>query len=133
MALTQKQQDFARKVVELKGRQSDAYREVYNCAKMKPETVRNRAYELVNNGDVAAMIAKLQERAAKQHDVTVASLLAELEEARQVALGAETPQSSAAVAASMGKAKLCGLDKQVIELTADVTMRRTLDDFYGDA
>jgi len=30
-------------------------------------------------------------------------------------LTAETPQSSAAVAATMGKAKLTGLDKQIIE------------------
>ncbi|RIQ42397.1 terminase small subunit, partial [Bordetella avium] len=34
---------------------------------------------------------------------------------RQAALSAETAQSSAAVAATMGKAKLLGLDKQVIE------------------
>lgn len=51
----------------------------------------------------------------RRHDLTVGDLLAELEEARQAALGAENPQSSAAVAATMGKAKILGLDKQIID------------------
>lgn len=52
--------------------------------------------------------------------VTVESLLEELEEARTAALGAATPQCGPAVAATMGKAKLCGLDKQIIEHVGDV-------------
>ena len=40
-----------------------------------------------------------------------------MEEARQAALTAERPQSAAAVAATMGKAKLLGLDKQIVEVT----------------
>jgi hypothetical protein len=48
--------------------------------------------------------------------VTVESILAELEEARQVAAAGDNP--SAMVSASMGKAKLSGLDKQVIEIKA---------------
>jgi hypothetical protein len=43
--------------------------------------------------------------------VTVDTLVAELEEARQIALGVPAP--SAAVAATMGKAKLLGLDRIV--------------------
>jgi hypothetical protein len=39
-----------------------------------------------------------------------------LEEARRIALGAETPQTSAAVSATMGKAKLVGLDKQILDM-----------------
>lgn len=44
--------------------------------------------------------------AAKRHDVTEDSLLAELEEARQSALG--NAQSGAAVQATMGKARITG-------------------------
>ena len=89
---------------------------------MKPETVRKRAvrkraYELMREGYVAGQIAELQAEAAKAHRCTVDSLLRELEEARTVALSCETPQSSAAVSATMGKAKLCGLDKQLVELS----------------
>jgi hypothetical protein len=45
--------------------------------------------------------------AAKRHEITQDSLLEELEQARQSAL--TNNQASAAVAASMGKAKLCGM------------------------
>ena len=53
----------------------------------------------------------------ERHEITVDTLLAELEEARKAALCAETPQTSAAVSATMGKAKLLGLDKKIVELT----------------
>ena len=47
--------------------------------------------------------------------ITVESLIEELHEIKLVALGAETPQCGAAVAAVLGKAKLAGLDKAVEE------------------
>lgn len=43
--------------------------------------------------------------------MTVASLIAELEEARQV--GKDRGQASAMAAATMGKAKLAGLDREL--------------------
>ena len=119
MALTIKQEKFAQLVVEL-GDKSKAYRGAYNAERMKPETVHKRSGELIANGAVAGRIAQLRAEAAKAHRCTVDSLLRELEEARTVALSCETPQSSAAVAATMGKAKLCGLDKQLVELSGTV-------------
>lgn len=72
---------------------------------------------------ITLRIKELRGEIKQRHNVTVDSLLAELEEARQKALSAETPQSSAAVAATMGKAKLVGLDKQIIDHTSsDGTM-----------
>lgn len=50
--------------------------------------------------------------------VTVESLIAELEEARQVGLKTET--AGPMVSATMGKAKLMGLDKQIIEHRGDI-------------
>ena len=44
---------------------------------------------------------------AKRHEISEDSLLEELEQARLAAL--ENQQASAAVAATMGKAKLCGM------------------------
>ena len=130
MGLTQKQEKFCRLVVELNNH-SDAYRGAYDASRMKNETINVKACELLKNGNVAERVAELREEHRQRHRVTVDDLLAELEEARQIALGAETPQSSAAVGASMGKAKLLGLDKQLIELSGTVTTRTTLDDFYG--
>lgn len=131
MALTIKQEKFAQLVVEL-GDKSKAYRGAYNAERMKPETVHKRSGELIANGAVAGRIDELRAEAAKAHRCTVESLLRELEETRVSALNRETPQCGAAVAATMGKAKLCGLDKQLVELSGTITTRSTLADFYDD-
>jgi phage terminase small subunit len=114
MPLTPKQEAFALAYVET-GNASEAYRRVYSAGRMKPETVNRTAKDLLDNRKIAARVAELQAVHLERHKLTVDDLLAELEEARQAALAAETTQSSAAVAATMGKAKLLGLDKQVIE------------------
>lgn len=60
---------------------------------------------------------------SKRCGITLQSLMDELEEARQAALGAETVQSSAAVAATQAKAKLTGMDKLVIDnISSDGSM-----------
>ncbi|MDG6264490.1 terminase small subunit, partial [Glaesserella parasuis] len=59
------------------------------------------------------------------HKLTVDDLLDELEVAREKAL--EREQLSVAVSATMGKAKLLGLDKQVINHTSsDGSLRPTV-------
>ena len=62
---------------------------------------------LTKNDEIRRRIEELKERGAVRAEVTVASLLGELEEARQVAL--KLGQASAAVQCSMGKAKILGL------------------------
>lgn len=131
MKLTEKQEKFCLAFVETSNK-SEAYRMAYDCSKMKPESVWRKAVEVFDNVNVAARIKQLQDEAAARNRVTVDDLLRELEEARIIAMAAETPQSSAAVAATMGKAKLLGMDKQLVELSGTVTTRRTLDDFYDD-
>lgn len=114
MALTDKQEKFCQLVVEL-GNNSDAYRGAYSAEKMKAETINNKAYQLLQQGDIGARVNELRENAKESHGITVDSLLKELEEARTCALTAETVQSSAAVSATMSKAKLLGMDKQIID------------------
>lgn len=116
MTLTIKQEAFCQAYIET-GNASEAYRTAYAADKMKPETVNRNAKSLLDNNKIATRVAELHGEIKQRHNVTVDSLIAELEEARQAALTAETPQSSAAVAATMGKAKLTGLDKQVIEVS----------------
>ena len=106
-ALTIKQEAFAQKYIET-GNASEAYRHAYGT-KGKPETVARSAHDLVQHPKVSARLAQLREAVAKAHGVTIASLIGELEEARQVGKGKE--QAAAMVAATMGKAKLAGLDK----------------------
>ncbi|MEM8160246.1 terminase small subunit, partial [Morganella morganii] len=82
-------------------------------------------------GEITVRVAELQQEHRTRHNITVSDLLRELEEARKAALTAETPQSSAAVAATMGKARITGLDKVVIDLTADVKVEnRSIKDIF---
>lgn len=107
MALTIKQETFCQKYVET-GNASEAYRLAYDADGMKPATVNKRAGELFANGAITGRITELRGVVQAVHGVTVASLITELEEARQVAKGRE--QGAAMVSATMGKAKLAGLD-----------------------
>ena len=103
---------------------SDAYRQAFDTRAMKPETVRKRASELMANGDVTGMVERLKSEACARHAVSVDDLLAELESARVEALAASpAPQCSAAIAATMGKAKLLGLDKQLVEVGGALTVQ----------
>jgi phage terminase small subunit len=122
MALTQAQENFAMAYVET-GNASEAYRRAYpKSLNWKPESVNVEGCKSLANPKIAQRVAELQQVSAKRNMVTVDSLIAELEEARQIALAAETPQTSAAVGATMGKAKLCGLDKQVVELQGSIAV-----------
>lgn len=114
--LTQKQENFCLEYVA-SGLAADAYRSAYAADNMQPATVRRRAAELLDLKHVQARIAELRASHADRHKITVDQLLDELEEARRAALTAETPQSAAAVSATMSKAKLLGLDKQILEHT----------------
>lgn len=134
MKLTNQQEKFAQDVASGKS-QAEAYRIAYpKSQKWKDESVWAKASHLMGNAKVQARVSELRAEHAKANKVTVETLLAELEEARQAALQAETVQASAATAATMGKAKLLGLDKQVIDLTSsDGSMSpRGLNDFYAD-
>lgn len=122
MPLTQAQENFAAAYVET-GNASEAYRRAYpRSVNWTVDSVCNKASEALRHVGISARVAELKQTAAKRHAVTVDSLIAELEEARAIALQADTPQTSAAVSATMGKAKLCGLDKQVVEHTGGLAI-----------
>lgn len=88
-----------------KGRsQEDAYVE----AGYRPH--RGNASTLRTNQSILDRVAELQGKAAQKVSITVESLATELEEARQIAITEK--QSSAAVSATMGKAKLFGLGSE---------------------
>ena len=124
------EEKFAQSFVET-GNASEAYRTAYKADKMSDNAIYVEACRVKDRPRVSLRIKELQDEIKKRHSVTVDSLLAELEEARQAALGAETPQSSAAVAATMGKAKLTGLDKVVVELTGGIQVeKRSIKDIF---
>lgn len=119
MSLTPKQEAFARAYVET-GNASEAYRRAYDAENMKREGIAVEACKLLDNPKVARMVEMLKEDALQRHRVTVDDLLRELEEARIAAYQQEKPQASAMVAASMGKAKLLGLEApSKVQLSGD--------------
>lgn len=121
-SLTPKQEAFALAFVET-GNSSEAYRRAYNVRPTtSAETIWQSASRVLNDPRVSARVAELRVEHSKRHNVTVDSLIAELEEARQAALTAETPQASAATAATLGKAKLLGLDKQLVEVSGGMAV-----------
>ena len=107
-----KHEAFARNLVEMTksgGTQGNAYtRAGYRCENGAAEAAASRMLADVKNG-VADRVKELMAGGAKRAEVTVASLLNELEQAR---IGAsDDGQFSAAVQAIAGKARLSGLDR----------------------
>ena len=113
--LTPKQEAFCLAYLET-GNASEAYRRSYDAKNMKPDTITVKASELLSNGNISVRLAELRAPIIAKAQLTVQDLLAELEEARQLAL--QTESAAPAVSATMGKAKLLGLDKQVIDHTS---------------
>lgn len=123
----QKWEEFTQKWVETSSK-TDAYKLVYpNSKKWKDRAVSSRAYELSKKPKVEARYKELQKMAEKKHNITIESLLAELDENRRIALGAETPQCSAANQSTMSKAKLAGLDQAVQDKTTEQTMAESIN------
>ncbi len=105
--LTEKQESFCHEFIKT-GNASEAYRNSYDAGKMKPESVHRKAHEVLENVKVSARIESMRKTIAIKRQTSIEDLLNELEQARTMALAQETPQSSAAVAATMGKAKMLG-------------------------
>ena len=108
MALTIKQERFCMVYVET-GNASEAYRQAYNAENMKEASINVNACKLLADAKITLRVKELKSGHTKRHELTIDDLVKQLEEARQVALGLENPQCSAAISATMGTAKLLGL------------------------
>lgn len=131
--LTPKQEKFAHAFVETSNA-SEAYRRAYSTENMSGAAIQVEASRLMDHPIVSLLIKDLKADLVERHKITVDDLIRELEEARQAAYGGERPQAAAMVAASMGKAKLLGLEApSKVELSGKLDHRMALDDFYGDS
>lgn len=99
------------------GNASEAYRRAFDAQNMKADTIKKRASELLQNGDIAGTVDRLKAELAERHAVTVETIAQMLKEDRDFARECNTP--AAAVSATMGLAKLYG------HLTDRVDMRQT--------
>jgi len=109
--LTPKQEGFCKDYITT-GSQTRAYELNYNVKKMQKNTIHTKASEEFRKDAITVRINELQERVAKKFEVTVESLTKEFEEDRQLARELDMP--AAAIAATNGKARIHGLDKQVL-------------------
>lgn len=110
--LTIKQENFCLAYVET-GNASEAYRRAYDTEDMLPASVNRQAVQLLENCKITSRINELRSTAMERHRITVDDLLKELDEARE--MGRTTGKAAPMVAATMGKAKLLGLDKALEE------------------
>ncbi|WP_115540021.1 terminase small subunit [Xanthomonas campestris] len=101
-ALTPRQKRFVAEYLKDQNATQAAIRTGYS-----ERTAKQQGSRLLTNADVAAAVCAGQRKVAKKAEVTVDSLLVELEQARKLAL--REKQASAAVTATMGKGKLSGL------------------------
>lgn len=128
MALTPKQEAFCRAYIEC-GSQSEAYRRAYSAGNMKPETVNRKATELFANGKITARLAEFHAELRQAYAVTIHTLVRELEHARLIAK--DRGNASAMVQATMGKARLCGLDKPAGEQPDIEAIGRRIREFVA--
>lgn len=105
--LTPKQEAFARAYMEV-GNASEAYRLCYDVSEnAKPEGVWVDACKLLANPKVALRVEQLQREARERHKIDIDTITQMLREDRELAR--KEGQSSAAVSAVMGLAKIHGL------------------------
>ena len=106
--MTPKQELFAQVYLETSNA-SEAYKRAYNT-QANANTVNRKASQLLKHPEVSTHIIELQNEQRKKHHLTLDDILQELEQTRLLAL--KNKQCSAAISATMSKAKLLGLDKK---------------------
>ena len=121
--LTVKQEKFCKSYIET-GNASEAYRRSYDCKKMKGASINRNAVALLDNTKIATRIGEIELLLQKKFEVTVESLSKELDEDRQLARSLGQP--GAAISALNVKARIHGLDKQVMSNDPENPMPATI-------
>jgi len=75
--LTPKQKKFCLKFVE-SGNATEAYKHSYNTKSMKDKTVNNRAYELLQKGEIEGRISELKEELKERAMLSLDDVIKEL-------------------------------------------------------
>lgn len=76
--LTPRQEAFCNKYLET-GNASEAYRYAYSTDRMKPETINNSGYKLLQKGEIRARIAYLRDNLAEAAGISALKVVRELE------------------------------------------------------
>lgn len=133
MALTPKQEKFIQGVVSGMT-YSDAYRAAYNCARMKPETVNNKAYELMHKGEISARVEKARAEAAKNAQWSLDLAVERVRKLNDEALSSleedglykGSPSVKALIDSTALLNRMTGIDKQIVKANTDAEDVRVL-------
>ena len=133
MALTPKQEKFVDGVISGMT-YSDAYRAAYNCARMKPETINNKAYGLMQRGDIRARVEKARAEAAKNAqwslDLAVERVRKLNDEAvsdlEKDGLYKGSPAVKALIESTSLLNRMTGVDKQIVKANTETEDIRVL-------
>ena len=116
--LTPKQEKFAQCVADGMT-QADAYRAAYDCgAATKPETIQNKAHELMKNGEVAARVEELRNHLSELALWTRADSVRILAEIASGGEGSGAPKPAERVSAVKELNAMHGWHKQIIDHTS---------------
>ncbi len=121
--LTVKQEKFCKSYIET-GNATEAYRRSYDCKNSNGPTINRNAVALLENTKIATRIGEIELLLQKKFEVTVESLSKELDEDRQLARSLGQP--GAAISALNVKARIHGLDKQVMSNDPENPMPATI-------
>ena len=131
MKLTIKQEKFALKYVET-GNATESYRYAYNSTTGAAKSVTEQASRVLACVNVSARVKELMKELKEEYNLTMGDLIGQLEEARQLAR--EISQPASMISATMGSAKLLGLDKPAAddekgqELNINFSVSNPVDD-----
>ncbi len=104
--LTGKQEKFCQAIVA-GNNQSAAYRTAYHAERMAPETVNQRAYEMMGRGDITARVEELRKPVVEAVQYGLKEAMGEANEALEMAKAQRN--TSVMVQATALRAKLSGL------------------------
>ncbi|MEE6030445.1 terminase small subunit [Avibacterium paragallinarum] len=84
--LTPKQEKFCQLYIEL-GNASEAYRQSYDCSKMKSSAINSNAKKLLKDTPIALRIEALQDEHKQRHNLTVDGIINDLQEYLAICTG----------------------------------------------
>lgn len=116
-ALTPKQEKFCLVYLET-GNASEAYRQVYDASRMKPETVNRNAKHLLDNNKIVTRLEELKKPVREAAQITLQSHLEDLLKLRNEAVKAN--QFSAAISAEQLRGKAAGLYIEKKDVTGSI-------------
>ena len=129
--LTIKQEKFALVYFET-GNATEAYRQVYDCSNMKPESINRLAKANTDNIIIASRIQELKDKLAKKYEITLDTITMDFIEARNFAKKLKKPEPMIIATAHIARLHGIGTDDPNHKPPATaITLNFTEDMFYN--